>query len=264
MLFAPRRCNRPGALALLLSCLALIAVVFLLSCQAGAVLQFRGEPIVAMTFDDGDSSVYTVAFPRMRALDSAWTATHFLPISYINTPTRVTLDELHEMERAGWETGGHGMGHTNLSSLSPDSAEAEIERNYQWLADSGLAHESFAYAWGDYNPSIESAAKRYFRNIRTAHDFDYLAGVNRTALGYFAAQGGHTADDLIGRVEQARQRRSPLVIICFHAIIPDTAAPPVGIYWCRESAVAGFFRYLKKQELPVLSVRDAMTTLMGD
>jgi peptidoglycan/xylan/chitin deacetylase (PgdA/CDA1 family) len=221
-------------------------------------------PVIAMTFDDGHSSVYTYAFPTMRSMDSAWTATHFLPVSFINAPGSVTTDQLREMERAGWETGGHGMQHTNLSSIPIDSVENEIRRNRQWLADSGLAHESFAYASGNYNPSVESVVKKYFKNIRTAHDLNYLSGINRTELGYFAVQGGHTADDLVARVENARMIGSPLVVMCFHAIIPDTAVPPVGMFWCRESAAAGFFRYLKEQDLPVMSIRDAMKALLGE
>jgi peptidoglycan/xylan/chitin deacetylase (PgdA/CDA1 family) len=220
-----------------------------------------GEPIVVMTFDDADSSIYTIAFPYMQALDSAWTATNFVPISYINTPTRLTMSELRAMESAGWETGGHGMYHINLTAVPLDTADNDLKANRQFLVDSGLCHESFAYAWGDYNPAVQMIAERYFHNIRTAHDFDYLGGVDRTSLGYFAAQSNHTAADLIARVERGRMLRSPIVVMAVHAIVPDTGPLPAGIFACRESAFAGFCDYLHREELAVMSVRDAMKAL---
>ena len=39
----------------------------------------QNAPIVVITFDDADSSIYTTGFRLMRATDTAWTATHFFP-----------------------------------------------------------------------------------------------------------------------------------------------------------------------------------------
>jgi peptidoglycan/xylan/chitin deacetylase (PgdA/CDA1 family) len=171
------------------------------------------------------------------------------------------MNELRIMESAGWETGGHGMYHINLTAVPLDTAENDIKANHQSLVDSGLCHESFAYAWGDYNPAVQAIAQLYFRNIRTAHDFDYLSGVYRTSQGYFAAQSNHTAADLIARIERGRMLRSPIVVMAIHAIVPDAAPLPAGIYACRESAFTGFCDYLHREDLAVMSVRDAMKAL---
>ncbi len=218
--------------------------------------------IVVVTFDDADSSIYTRGFRLMRATDTTWTATHFFPKSYLDQPTFITLAEEKEMERAGWETGGHGITHDNLSSLPPDTMTAMVDACYQYLVDSGLCHQSYAYASGMYNDTVKAVVAKYFVNIRTSHDYYYLDGVNRQELGYFAVKGGFTSDDIIVRVEDAIALGAPLVIIGFHNILADTA-PAIPTYFVRESAFKGFLSYLSAQHLPVMCVRNAMKILCG-
>lgn len=219
-------------------------------------------PIVVITFDDADSSVYVKGFRLMRAMDTMWTATHFFPKSYLDQPTYITLAEEKEMERAGWETGGHGVTHDNLSSLPPDTMTAMVQACYEYLVDSGLCHQSYAYASGMYNDTVQAVVAKYFANIRTSHDYYYLNGVNRQELGYFAVKGTFTSDDIIVRVEEARSMGSPLVIVGFHTILADTA-PAIPTYFVRETAFRGFIAYLEAQHLQVMNVRNAMKILCG-
>jgi peptidoglycan/xylan/chitin deacetylase (PgdA/CDA1 family) len=235
---------------------------FLFSCSKAFLpaVQTQPSPLVVVTFDDADQSVYSVGFALMRQADSSWTATHFFPNSYIGLPASVTLDEEKEMERAGWESGGHGWEHDNLTAMPPDSAAVRIKDSYDFLVQNGLSHESFAWASGMYDDTVKAMVAAYFVNIRSSHDYYYLDGVDRKELGYFAVKGDFTSDDIIARVEEARRDGAPLVVIGFHVIQPDTA-PPLPIYYCKESAFRGFLSYLKVQQLRVMSVRDAMKIL---
>jgi peptidoglycan/xylan/chitin deacetylase (PgdA/CDA1 family) len=226
------------------------------------VVQDQASPFVVITFDDADQSVYSVGFALMRQTDTSWKATHFFPDNYIGLPGSVTLDEEKEMERAGWESGGHGWEHENLTAMPPDSAAWRIEAAHDFLVQNGLSHESWAWASGMYNDTVKALVSQYFVNIRTSHDYYYLNGVDRKELGYFAVKGEFTGDDIIARVEEARRLGAPLVVIGFHVIQPDTA-PPLPVYYCKESAFRGFLSYLKSQQLRVMSVRDAMKVLCG-
>jgi peptidoglycan/xylan/chitin deacetylase (PgdA/CDA1 family) len=198
----------------------------------------------------------------MRATDTTWTATHFFPKSYIDQPSYITLAEEKEMESAGWETGGHGVTHDNLSSLPPDTMTAMVKACYNFLVDSGLDHQSYAYASGMFNDTVQTVVSKYFVNIRNSNDYYYLDGVNRQRLGYFAVKGDFTSDDIIARVEDARSMGSPLVIIGFHSILSDTA-PAIPTFFVRETAFRGFLDYLKSQHLQVMNVRNAMKILCG-
>jgi peptidoglycan/xylan/chitin deacetylase (PgdA/CDA1 family) len=217
-------------------------------------------PLVVITFDDAHPTVYSFAFPAMRSMDSAWKATHFFPTSYVDYSVNMTIDQVKEMERAGWETGGHGINHENLSSIPVDSARRAVKESFDFLERNGLSRESFAYPFGNYSDTVRSITAEYFRNIRTSHDCEYLDILDRRELGYYAVKSGCVAADIIDRVERARALGSPLVILGFHVILPDGAAP-VPYYWCRESVFMEFLRYLKEQELPVVTLREAMRIL---
>ena len=236
-------------LSLLLSCINF-------STPSGSV----GNPIVVITFDDAHPSIYSIAFPAMRSMDTAWAATHFFPVSYMGSPGAMTLAQVKELEAVGWETGGHGVTHENLSSVPIDSVRRQVRGSYEFLVQNNLCHESFAYPFGNYSDTVKKIVGDYFKNIRAAHDYEYLDGVNREELGYYAVKSGCTADDIIGRVEKAKSLGAPLVIIGFHAIQPDTA-PPLPVYWCKESAFMEFLRYLKKSELPVMTLKEAVRVL---
>ena len=220
----------------------------------------HSSPLVVITFDDADTSIGTIAFPLMKSMNSTWAATHFLPVTFAGSPGFCTVDQLREMEAHGWESGGHGYTHENLSSVPLDSAEIQIEQSYQFLKHNHLSHESFAFPFGNYNEDVLTLVKKRFRNIRTSHDFQYLDGVKRTELGYFAVKGGHTTHDIIARVERARAAGAPLVIIGFHKILHEYESP-VPTYWCRESTFRDFLEYLKQEELPVLTLKEAMNRL---
>lgn len=223
------------------------------------------EPLVVITFDDGHPSVYSIAYKRMQKMKPALAATHFLPTSYIETDRYknrgTTLAQIKEMEADGWETGGHGFTHENLSSVLLDSARSQVRLSYTFLRGNNLSSESFAYPTGNYNFVIQREVGRWFHNIRTSHDFLYTDGVNRKELGYFAVREYHSGNDIIARIELARSLGAELVIIGFHAIVPDTESPPTNTYWCKESAFVNFLKYLKKQELPVVTLKDAMHIL---
>ena len=243
-------------LVVTLACLVCISWNFLFQPQKNP-----GTPIVVITFDDAHPSVYSYSYPTMRLIDSTWGATHFFPATYAMPPgSTITVDQAKEMEAHGWETGGHGYTHENLSSVPIDSVEKQIRMDYDFLVGNNLSHESFAYPYGNYNSAVAKVVNKYFKNIRTSHDFEYLDGVNRTELGYFAVKQGVTADDVIARIEKARHDGSPLVIIGFHAVIADSIAP-LPIYWCRESVFYSLLVYLKKEEYAVLTMKNAMKKL---
>jgi peptidoglycan/xylan/chitin deacetylase (PgdA/CDA1 family) len=221
------------------------------------------DMIVVFTFDDGNVTIFKVAFAAMQRYDKSWAATHFLPAVYPGQPGNVTINDLKVMEAAGWETGGHGYVHENLSSVPLDSVKMQVEASYNFLVSNGLSHESFAYPYGNYNYEAEVVVSGYFKNIRATHDFTYVDGVNRRELGYYAVRSNQTVDDLIGRVERARMQGSPLVIFGFHYVLPDTAAP-ITTYYCRESVFKGLLEYLSQQHLRIYSVKKAMELLCGD
>ena len=217
------------------------------------------EPIVVFTFDDGDTSIATRAFPMMCDSLPGSHATHFLPASWIGNNGTVSLSDLKKMEAYGWETGGHGYTHANFTEITLDSARIEIARDDSALNALGLCSESFAWPSGNYNDSAKAICEKYFQNLRTSHDYMYTSGVDRTELGYFAVRSDHSVDDLMARLNLARESGSPMVVFGFHMILPDSSSSTN--YWCKQSVFAAFLSDLKREGICPVNIREAMQEL---
>jgi peptidoglycan/xylan/chitin deacetylase (PgdA/CDA1 family) len=92
---------------------------------AGAALEGRALPdrAVALTFDDGNASDYTEAFPALLRLGLK--AAFFLSPALVGSPGYLTWAEAREMAAAGMTLGAHGFDHRLLSSLD----DAELRRD---------------------------------------------------------------------------------------------------------------------------------------
>ena len=108
----------------------------------GADLPAR--PIV-ISFDDGDESVYTTAFPIMR--EFGFSGVNYIVVNFIGTQGYMSVDQLLELASAGWETGSHSMSHTDLTKS--DNIEWEmVESRYQLGRLLHVPINTFAYPYG--------------------------------------------------------------------------------------------------------------------
>ena len=113
---------------------------------------------VAITFDDAYISIYTEAFPRLRA--RKWPFTIFVAPSSIGMgKLYLTWDQLEEMSAAGATIENHTLTHTHMVRLMPNESKAEwrarmIEEEKAAstsLAQHGFTSNHFAYPYGEYN-----------------------------------------------------------------------------------------------------------------
>lgn len=78
----------------------------------------------SLRFDDGFESVYTQAFPVLRALGVPGTV---YPIwERVGQPGYLTAAQLEELRGAGWEIGSHTRTHAALVDLTPASLTREL------------------------------------------------------------------------------------------------------------------------------------------
>lgn len=115
--------------------------------QSGAPLPER--PVV-ITFDDGDITVYTIAFPIMR--EFGFVGVNYLVANRLEVEGYMNAAQLQELSAAGWEVGSHSMTHADLRT-SPN-LDWEIRQSRLVLeAALGLPAETFAYPYGLGNDS---------------------------------------------------------------------------------------------------------------
>ena len=120
-----------------------------------------GTPRMVITFDDGYTSVYTIAFPIMQQYGIKGTV--YLNTGLVGTPTRLTLAQLHELYDAGWTIANHTPLHTDLTKLtSVNDIKAVVQQGIDWLLVNGFTRGAYDFAapFGYYNEMTLEALKQ--------------------------------------------------------------------------------------------------------
>ena len=130
----------------------------------------RARKIVC-TFDDGYKTLLNVA---QILNEYNFTATAFICTSLLGKDNtwnnkdatlrqHLTLEELQELYKSGWEIGSHGVTHRNLSKLSLPEIENELSESKNFLEKYFGEIISYAYPYGDYNNFVLRSVKKYYR-----------------------------------------------------------------------------------------------------
>ena len=106
---------------------------------------------VIISFDDGDETVYTQAFPILKEL--VYTGTIYLVVNYIGTDGYMNVKQVKELVAANWEVGSHSMTHSDLR----DSTNLDFEINMSRRKLEKMLQvpiKSFAYPFGLANVDL--------------------------------------------------------------------------------------------------------------
>ena len=141
---------------------AIVAVLgaFALPGTAGAV------PTVTLTFDDGKNTQVDAAGLLAAA---GLPATFYINSSSIGGPFNMTLDQLKAIASSpvGNEIGGHGVYHTDLSTLDANEQRRMVCDDRNWLLAQGLDVTSFAYPYSNFgNGAATAVAECGYTNAR--------------------------------------------------------------------------------------------------
>jgi peptidoglycan/xylan/chitin deacetylase (PgdA/CDA1 family) len=142
--------------------LAMAAVLgaLVLPGTAGAV------PTVTLTFDDGKNTQVDAANTLAAA---GLPATFYINSSAIGGAFFMTLDQLKAIAAApvGNEIGGHGVYHTDLSTLDGNEQRRMVCDDRNWLLAQGFDVTSFAYPYSNFgNGAAAAVAECGYTNAR--------------------------------------------------------------------------------------------------
>lgn len=172
---------------------------------------------IIITMDDGWGSQYE-AYQTLKPLKG----TLYICSGFIGQEDRLSLENLPEMYKDGWDICNHTVHHVNLTEVTTEKAAAEISGCSQWIAGHGFTrnagYKHFAYPEGSYNEDIIEILRG--QNILTARTTN---------------SGNSTADPLqLGRsslwgmtLENIRHlihSEQKLIILSLHRIVPDDTA----------------------------------------
>ena len=117
-----------------------------------------GTPVVCFQFDDQNSSVYSLAYPIMRAHNIPGTV--YAISDTIGAGGKMTVAQLAELYAAGWDIANHTADHANLTTLSQADAQTDIAACTAVLNGNGWTRASLhlSYPNGAYNATVKAAA----------------------------------------------------------------------------------------------------------
>jgi peptidoglycan/xylan/chitin deacetylase (PgdA/CDA1 family) len=114
---------------------------------------------VALTFDDGYADAATAALPILK--QHGFTATFYVIVDFIGKPGFLSWKQVRSMHKNGMEIGSHTLSHADLTGLSPQQAQYEIERSKSILEQRLDAPvRSFSYPAGSYSLLHVGMARR--------------------------------------------------------------------------------------------------------
>lgn len=128
---------------------------------------------IVLTFDDGHSSNYTIAYEILRKF--GFRAHFFLTTSWLNSPGFLSTAQIQEMATMGMSIGSHGVTHSFFDDMSKAMVLNELQQSKEVLESyvSGpLA--SFSAPGGRYSTSVIVIARELGYKIFCSSVFDLL------------------------------------------------------------------------------------------
>ncbi len=113
---------------------------------------------IIITFDDGNYSDYSIAFPILKKY--GFVATFFVTVNWIGTKNFVNWSHLKEMATEGMSIQSHGLTHSFLSDLSIDNLHKELFESKNILEDNlNMSVEFISIPGGFFSKKVLSMAK---------------------------------------------------------------------------------------------------------
>jgi peptidoglycan/xylan/chitin deacetylase (PgdA/CDA1 family) len=133
------------------------------------LMQEPRTAMITMTMDDGSWSLYNVAFKIFKEHGIPGTA--YIVTGWFDVkPGRLSLEQMHEMQDAGWEIGSHSVNHMKLTQMPIKEAFNETYDSKIWLEARGFRVNSFAYPEGNFNSTIKQLAGSIYDVTRATHN----------------------------------------------------------------------------------------------
>lgn len=140
---------------------------------------------VALTFDDGYRSVYSVVAPVLEKL--GFPATVYLSTGMIGEAAHRASDpnlghypyeeflnwqEVAELDRMGWTIGSHGVDHVDLTKLTDEDVAQQLQDSRGEIETRlGKECRHFCYTWGNNNQKVRNLVSEsgYFSAVAAIH-----------------------------------------------------------------------------------------------
>ncbi len=175
---------------------------------------------VILSFDDAVGSQYDYAYPILDEYGYQGAAA-VIPDS-LNSPQRLSIDELREMRDAGWDISSHPDPGTGLTEVELDEARNTIESAFEYLTNRGFpegARHMFT-PYHDINHEVMEIVREYHETCF------YFAGNNTNAPPsspfHISRVNMHDVEGFTSLIDMAAQHNQ-LAVGLAHGVQPADA-----------------------------------------
>jgi peptidoglycan/xylan/chitin deacetylase (PgdA/CDA1 family) len=121
-------------------------------------------PFVSFVFDDGNETDYTVA--RDIFSSQGEVACTAVVTNWVNTKNYLSVSQLAELQKDGWEILSHTESHPDLKTLSGGQVEAELAKSKSIFENLGFTVKNLVYPYNKTNVAVKKIAAKYYRSGR--------------------------------------------------------------------------------------------------
>lgn len=123
---------------------------------------YKGQKVVALTFDDGYENFYKNVFPILKKYQIK--ANLYIITSSIDKNNYLNKEEINEIVTSGLVSiGSHTVSHPVLTNLSDENAIQELENSKKYLEEIvGKEIKTISYPTGAYDTRILNLANRLY------------------------------------------------------------------------------------------------------
>lgn len=169
-----------------------------------AITSKHSQGAVTFCFDDGRGSVFTLAKPLLDAYN--YPAVAFIITSRVGTNGYMTLNNLLDMQSAGWDISSHTKNHIDLTVQNNQTIMTELKDSKNWLIDNGFLKGArfFANPFYRTNPTVQELVSQYYLMSRPySARYETIPAGNQYNIRTYATANTTTSADVISAINNA-------------------------------------------------------------
>ena len=203
---------------------------FLVICSCVCIVgKVSATGYLTYSFDDGHITTYTNAYPILAAHGQVGTANPVLDRILSGYSWCMNVQQLLELEAAGWEICSHSVTHPGMRSLpltyadetsvAPNSAERELEMSKIGFIDLGLNVQNFVVPGSTWNDDLAILSASYYNSAVTGgRSGNTMPLENRWSIQRKNVFTNDTVSDVTTLIERELNNNKWLILI-FHQIM---------------------------------------------
>jgi peptidoglycan/xylan/chitin deacetylase (PgdA/CDA1 family) len=192
--------------------------VFGFTTAASAQVVKKPYAVVSLTFDDAPLSVYTQAYPLLKA--ARLPATVYVSTAFVGLTGYLKWTDIKALDAGGWEIGAHTHAHLDLTTLPSSGVVEEITKSQTLLRERGFKAVSFSAPYGAYGERELAELKKVYTSNRAAWGNGGINNYHRRDA-YNLVSLPVTLDTTVGEIREQIQtikKNGGWLILQFHQI----------------------------------------------